>query len=295
MTKIFCWNVAGLRSSIKKGALDCLKGGEYDIVCLQETKTLPEEVFIPTWINELYPNRYWQSKYGKGEQKKGFSGTSIWSKKVGKQLNPPENELEGRITSVEFEEFILVTVYTVNSQGATSKRLEYRTEVWDLMLRSYIKQLKEIKPVIICGDLNVSHLDVDIYEPIKYKNKIPCFFDSERNNMQELINEGFVDAFRYKYGNKENCYTYWNQRAPQMRITNRGFRIDYFLVDEKIKSNIIDTHIQKDIMGSDHCPITLELYCREVFKELEIKEKQEVRKKTIRKIKLKIVNKEEQE
>jgi len=290
MTKIFCWNVAGLRGSLKKGALDCLKGGEYDILCFQETKTLPEEVHIPSWLNDLYPFKYWQSNYGKGEQRKGLSGTTIWSKQKGKQLEPPEQELEGRITSVEFEQFILVTVYNVNSQGATSKRLEYRTKVYDLMLQDYVKQQKKIKPVIICGDFNVSHLDIDIYEPIKYKNKIPCFFDSERNNMQELINSGFVDAYRFKHGNKENSYTYWNQRAPQMRQTNRGFRIDYYLVDESIKSFIKESNILQEIMGSDHCPIALELNINNNEKVLKEKIVQaENKKKTKRKVKLKII------
>ena len=283
MVKIFSWNIAGIRGSLKKGALECLRGGNYDIICFQETKALPEEVHIPSWLDELYPYRYWQSNYGKGQQKKGLSGTTIWSKFEGQQIQPPEEDQEGRITTVEFDKYYVVTVYTVNSQDATSQRLEYRTKVWDILFREYVTKLKESKPVIICGDLNVSHLDIDIYEPKKYHNKIACFFDSERNNMQELLDNGFIDTYRYKNGNIENKYTYWNQRFPQMRKTNRGFRIDYFLVDEKIKEYILSSNIHEDVMGSDHCPITLEL-----DENFNNKEKP---KKLVKKVKLKIVNK----
>lgn len=290
MVKIFCWNVAGLRGSLKKGALECLRGGEYDIVCFQETKALPEEVHIPTWLDELYPYRYWQSNYGKGQQKKGLSGTTIWSKiQAISQLSPPEEDLEGRVTCIEFDKFIIITCYTVNSQDATSHRLEYRTKVWDVLFREYVKQLKERKYVIVCGDLNVSHLDIDIYDCKKYKNKIACFFDSERSNAQELLDIGLIDSFRYKNGYIENQYTYWNQRFPQMRKTNRGFRIDYFFVDEKIKDAIISSNIQSEILGSDHCPITLEID-ENMFKVKNL-ENIENSKKLVRKIKLKIVNK----
>jgi exodeoxyribonuclease III len=289
MVKIFCWNVAGLRALLKKGSLECLRGGEYDIVCFQETKALPEEVCVPSWLDEIYTNRYWQSNYGKGQQKKGLSGTAIWSKNPGIQLAPPSEDLEGRITTVEFENYIVVTCYTVNSQEATSQRLEYRTKVWDVLFRKYIEELKNKKQVIVCGDLNVSHLDIDIYDCKKYKNKIPCFFDSERSNAQELLDIGLIDSFRYKNGNIENQYTYWNQRFPQMRKTNRGFRIDYFLVDERIKELIISSNILSEILGSDHCPISININV-ELLKNKE-ETKNEKPKKLIKKVKLKIINK----
>lgn len=294
MVKIFCWNIAGIRGALKKGSLECLRSGEYDILCFQETKALPEEVHIPTWMNEKYPFRYWESNYGKGQQKKGLSGTAIFSKTAGVKIVPPEEELEGRITSIEFDSYIVITAYVVNSQEATSQRLEYRTKVWDVRFREYIKQLKEKKPVIVCGDLNVSHLDIDIYDAKKYNNKIACFFDSERNNMQELLNIGLIDTFRFKHGNIENAYTYWNQRFPQMRKTNRGFRIDYLLVDERLKDNIISSNILTEVLGSDHCPITLDINIENIKDTIGTKEenKKEVKpKKIVKKVKLTIVNK----
>jgi exodeoxyribonuclease III len=261
--KILCWNVAGIRASIKKGALDFLQAGEYDIVCFQETKAQPIQVKIPDEITSMYPNRFWHSNPGT-TQRAGFSGTCIWTKADINasnpiiQLPPPAFDTEGRTTSLEFDNFILITVYTPNSQEPGALRCQYRVKMWDLEMRKYMRDLNKIKPTIICGDFNVAHQDKDLYNAKKYYNACVGFLNSERENFSAHLEAGFLDAFRINNNNSEQ-YTYWNQRVPTMRKTNRGWRIDYFLVPEQMREQIKSCEIHPEIMGSDHCPISLEI------------------------------------
>jgi len=256
--RILSWNVAGIRATIKKNHLSFLTSGYYDVVCFQETKATAEQVNVPDDLNKIYPYRYWRSTMGT-TQRRGFSGTSIWCKTAPiAEIDPPEIDEEGRITALEFDKVIIVTVYTPNSQKPGTDRHMFRTGAWDHIFREYICQLNSRKPTIVCGDLNVAHHDIDIHNPNKNRNKSAGFLDDERDNFQQHLNEGYVDAFREK--NKEpNNYTYWDQRMPHLRKTNRGWRIDYFLVPNKIKKKIKTCRILKEQLGSDHCPIDLEL------------------------------------
>jgi exodeoxyribonuclease-3 len=259
MVKILCWNVAGIRACIKKGALDFLEDGEYDIICFQETKAEEHQVNVPNKLAEHYPYRYWRSTQGI-TQRKGLSGTAIWSKlKPIKDIDPPAIDAEGRVTTLEFPNWNLVTVYTPNSQGPTSERHIYRVGVWDEHFRDYVKNLEENKPTIICGDFNVGKEDIDVYKPDEWRNKCAGFLDDERENFNLLLDEGWIDTFRLFNLNKPNCYTYWDQKLPYLRKTNRGWRIDYFLVPSKLETKIVNSKIHPEIMGSDHCPISLEI------------------------------------
>jgi exodeoxyribonuclease-3 len=264
--KIVCWNVAGIRGSFKKGAMDWLSGGAYDIVCIQETKATEEEAdkVAPRWVNENYPHRYWNSCTGEyqheGFQKKGLSGTCIWSKQPGEQLAHPDFDKEGRTTTVEFGEFIIVTVYTPNSQTPESDRFRYRVRTWDDSFREYVQQLNAHKPTIVCGDFNVAHGDGDVYKPVEYKNMVAGFMNEERDNFSKLLDDAnLVDTFRRFHPDDEGAYTFWDQKLPYLRRTNRGWRIDYFLTPTSLQSKITACDQHPTIMGSDHCPITLEL------------------------------------
>ena len=260
MTKIVCWNVAGVRAMLKKGNLEeLLIQNEYDIVLLQETKAEEAQVKLPEKIMNMYPYRYWHSTKGT-TQRKGFSGTTIWSKtKPISRIDEPETDEEGRIITLEFDDFIVVSVYTPNSQGLDKPRFIFRTTIWHENFINYITMLKNIKPTIVAGDLNVAHKDIDIHNPKKHKNKYAGFFDLEREQMTEYLSRGFIDAFRVKYPTEEKKYTYWNQLNPKIRENNSGWRIDYFLITSEIKIKIKDCNILPDIRGSDHCPIYLEL------------------------------------
>ena len=256
--KIISWNVAGIRARIKQNYLDFLINSDIDIICFQETKATPNQVIIPEILNKEFPFKYWNSNLGT-TQKLGFSGTAIWSKiQPIKQLETPEFDTEGRITTIEFDNFYLLTVYTPNSQDILSPRFLYRTEFWDPKFTEYIKFLSSQKNLIICGDLNVCHKEIDIYDPIKYKNKIPSFFDLEREGLSKILNDNFIDCLRI-FNNDENLYTYWNQRVPSMRKTNRGYRLDYFLINSTFRDFIKNCNIHPDILGSDHCPISITL------------------------------------
>ena len=264
--KIVCWNVAGIRGSFKKGAMDWLSGGTYDIVCIQETKATQEEAdkVSPRWVKEKYPYRYWNSCTGEfqheGFQKKGLSGTCIWSKQPGEQLAHPGFDKEGRTTTVEFSEFIIVTVYTPNSQTPESDRFRYRVRTWDDNFREYVQQLNARKPTIVCGDFNVAHGDGDVYKPVEYKNMVAGFMNEERDNFSKLLDDAkLVDTFRRFHPDDEGAYTFWDQKLPYLRRTNRGWRIDYFLTPIGLQSKIAACDQHPTIMGSDHCPITLEL------------------------------------
>ena len=257
-TSILSWNVAGIRACIKKGGLDFLLNGDHNIVCFQETKAEEHQVKLSDDFKEHYPFRYWNSTQGT-TQRKGLSGTAIWSKiRPIREIKPMDIDVEGRTTTLEFDDFILLTVYTPNSQKLDSERFMFRTTVWDPHFQEHVAKLHEIKPVILCGDFNVAHKEIDIHNPSKSKNKQAGFLDDERVEFQKLLEKGYTDAFRtfYKDGNN---YTYWDQRNPLLRATNKGWRIDYFLHTNELNDKITDCKIHPEIMGSDHCPVELKL------------------------------------
>jgi len=257
--KILCWNVAGIRALIRKQGLNFLTTTDFDIICFQETKALESQVDISEELKTQFPFRAWGENHGK-TQRKGLSGTAIWSKtKPIRRIEPMSLDTEGRITALEFKDYNVVTVYTPNSQGPDSDRCQFRTELWDAEFGTFIAYLNRVKPTIVCGDFNVAHLEADIYSPDKHRNCCAGFLDIERYNFSAHLSQGFVDAFREKYPDVVDKYTYWDQIRKHMRIENRGWRIDYFLVPQKEKANIMDCQIHPDIMGSDHCPISLEM------------------------------------
>ena len=253
--KIISWNVAGLRAMLKKPNLEeMIKANNPDILCFQETKAEENEVQIPENFKKLYPYRYWASTKGT-TQRKGLSGTAIWSKtKPLRQYSPPECDEEGRITTLEFADFNIVCVYTPNSQHLESNRKVYRTTIWHENFKEYIIALKQLKPTIICGDLNVANEEIDLHNPDKH-HLDAGFLDIERQQFKEYLAIGFSDALRLKHPNSEGKYTYWNNINPKIRKNNSGWRIDYFLITRKIIVKECD--IMPDIMGSDHCPIIL--------------------------------------
>lgn len=255
--KIISWNVAGVRAMLKKGHLDKLIAeNDFDIICLQETKAEEHQVDLSEEIKTKYPYRFWHSTKGT-TQRKGLSGTAIFSKeKPIFRINAPEIDEEGRITTLEFEKFIIVSVYTPNSQGLNTVRYEFRTQSWHQSFIDYIKTLKDRKPTIIAGDLNVAHNEIDIHNPKTHHN-CAGFLDLERKQFQEYLDIGYIDTFRYLYPNTKDKYTYWNQINPKNRQNNSGWRIDYCLLSEP---NLLkDATIMSEIYGSDHCPIFLEL------------------------------------
>ena len=248
--KIISWNVNGIRAVMKKGFPDFVKKYDPDILCLQETKAHPDQV------DELlhdYEHHFWNSA-----DKKGYSGTAIFSKI--KPLNVSYGggidvgDTEGRIVTAEFDDFFLVNVYTPNSKRGLA-RLDYRQE-WDKLFFNYLKELEKSKPVITCGDLNVAHTEIDLARP-KNNTKNAGFTPQERAGFQRYLDNGFLDTFRIFNQDPEN-YTWWSYMF-NARSKNLGWRIDYFLTSEKLKKNIISAEILKDVMGSDHCPVTLNL------------------------------------
>ena len=261
--KILSWNVAGIRAMLKKENLtNLINIDDFDIVCLQETKAEEDQVKLPQEIISKYPYRSWNSTQGT-TQRKGLSGTTIWSKiKPINIINPPEIDEEGRITALEFENFIIICVYTPNSQKIDSQRFQFRTKQWDPIFRDYVNNLKIKfnKSVVITGDLNVAHLDIDIHNPKQNKNKAAGFLDDERREFSEHIKSGFIDVFRYLYPSKIGAYTYWNQLNPKTRQNNKGWRIDYFLLSGdplNPVATVKDCGMLPEIYGSDHCPIYL--------------------------------------
>ena len=262
--KILSWNIAGLRASIKKGALEFLKNKDIDIICFQETKTLEKEIKIPIELENLYPYRFWGENNGI-TQRKGLSGTCIWSKK--KPINlikTPDFDTEGRITTIEFKKFIIITVYTPNSQYKSSDRCMFRTKIWDQYFQEFTNDLNKIKTTIICGDFNVAHKDRDIYDPNKFRDIAAGFLNIERKNFNKLLEQGFIDIFRHINPNS-NKFSYWDQIRTHMRKNNKGWRIDYFLIPNNIINMIKKCDIWDDIIGSDHAPLILE------FKKIPIK------------------------
>lgn len=246
--KLISWNVNGIRACVKKGFLDYFNEQDADIFCIQETKL--QEGQIDLNLEGYY--QYWN--YAK---KKGYSGTAIFSKKkplsVSYGLNIEEHDQEGRIITLEFENFYMITVYTPNSQTGLA-RLDYRMK-WEDDFKAYLKDLNIKKPVILCGDLNVSHKEIDLKNP---KNNInnPGFTVFEREKLTNLLDEGFIDSFRYLYPDKEFIYSWWSYRF-NARKNNAGWRIDYFLTSDKLQDKIEDALIDTEILGSDHCPVIL--------------------------------------
>ncbi len=248
--KLISWNVNGIRACVTKGFKDFFNSVNADIFCIQETKCQEGQIELEF---EGYES-FWNSA-----QKKGYSGTAIFTKikplNVTYGLGVEEHDLEGRVITAEFEEFYLINVYTPNSKQQL-ERLDYR-QVWEDEIRKYIKKLELSKPVILCGDLNVAHKEIDLKNP-KTNRKSAGFTDEERNKMTELLDSGMIDTFRYKYPEKEEEYTWWSYMR-QAREKNVGWRIDYFIVSEKIKKFISEAKIYPEILGSDHCPVGLEL------------------------------------
>ena len=248
--KLISWNVNGLRAAVQKGFLDYFNQEDADIFCLQETKLQAGQI-------DLELNGYHQ--YWNYAEKKGYSGTAIFTKKepisVTYGLGIEEHDKEGRVITLEFDKFFMITVYTPNSQEALA-RLDYRMK-WEDDFRAYLLKLNEIKPVIVCGDLNVAHQEIDLKNP-KTNRKNAGFSDEEREKMSKLLESGFIDTFRYFYPELTGAYSWWSYRF-NARKNNAGWRIDYFLVSERLKDSLEDAEIHKDILGSDHCPVVLKL------------------------------------
>lgn len=246
--KLISWNVNGLRACMTKGFIDFFKEADADIFCLQETK-LQEgqiELELPGY------HQYWNYA-----EKKGYSGTAVFSKKepisVVYGIGIEEHDHEGRVITLEYPEFFVVTVYTPNSQDGLA-RLSYRMR-WEDDFLAYLKKLETKKPVIFCGDLNVAHKEIDLKNP-KTNRKNAGFTDEERQKMTVLQENGFVDTFRYFYPDREGIYSWWSYRF-QARIKNAGWRIDYFMVSESLKEKLTDAVIDTQVLGSDHCPVEL--------------------------------------
>lgn len=248
MKKLISWNVNGLRACLGKNFMEFFDSVDADIFCLQETKIQEGQV---DWNKEGY-YAYWNYA-----EKKGYSGTAIFSKE--KPLNVTygigieEHDKEGRVITLEFDNYYMVTVYTPNSQNGLA-RLEYRMK-WEDDFRNYLLNLKKNKPVIVTGDMNVAHKEIDLKNP-KTNRKNAGFTDEERQKMTELLEAGFIDTFRYFYPDTEGIYSWWSYRF-KAREKNAGWRIDYFLVSDDLKDKLIDAHIHTEIMGSDHCPVEL--------------------------------------
>lgn len=246
--KLISWNVNGLRACVTKGFLDFLKEVDADIFCIQESKL--QEGQIDLELEGYY--QYWN--YAK---KKGYSGTAIFTKikplSVTYGIDIDEHDKEGRVIALEFDDFYMVTVYTPNSQQELA-RLEYRMK-WEDDFRTYLKSLDKKKPVIVCGDLNVAHKEIDLKNP-KTNIKNAGFTDEERGKFTELINAGFIDTYRYFNPDKEGVYSWWSYRF-NARKNNAGWRIDYFCVTDSLKDKLVSADIHTGVMGSDHCPVEL--------------------------------------
>lgn len=248
--KLISWNVNGLRANVKKGFMDYFLTIDADIFCVQETKLQEGQI-------DLHLHGYHQ--YWNYAEKKGYSGTAVYTKvepiSVNYGIDIEHHDTEGRVITLEYEDFYLVNVYTPNSQNELA-RLDYRME-WEKDFLNYIKSLDEKKPVILCGDLNVAHNEIDLKNP-KTNRKSAGFSDEERGKMTELLGSGFVDTFRHFYPNTEGAYTWWSYMR-NARENNSGWRIDYFIVSERFKDRVKSSEIHSDIMGSDHCPVELVL------------------------------------
>ena len=246
--KLISWNVNGIRACVNKGFIDFFNKIDADIFCIQETKCQKGQIELEF---EGYES-YWNSA-----EKKGYSGTAIFTKikpltiKYG--IGKEEHDKEGRVITLEFDKFYMVNIYTPNSKRDL-ERLDYRM-IWEDEIKKYLLHLNKIKPVIMCGDLNVAHKEIDLKNP-KTNRHNAGFTDEERNKMTELLDAGFTDSFRYKYPDKENEYSWWSYMG-RAREKNVGWRIDYFIVSNDIAKKIKDATIHQEVYGSDHCPVEL--------------------------------------
>lgn len=246
--KLISWNVNGLRACAQKGFFESMAALDADVICLQETK-MQEDQFdaampgYTSWFNSA--------------EKKGYSGTAVFSRvapvSVTRDIGMEEHDHEGRVITVEFEDFYLVNCYTPNSQRGLL-RLDYRM-TWEDAFRAYLNKLDAVKPVILCGDLNVAHQEIDLKNP-KTNHMNAGFTDEERAKFTELLASGFVDSFRHFYPDKTGEYSWWSYMR-NARATNAGWRIDYFVVSERMKDRMQDASIHQEIFGSDHCPVEL--------------------------------------
>ena len=248
--KIISWNVNGIRAVLKKGFYDFISLNNPDILCVQETKAHKEQVTIEM---DKYPFQYWNSAV-----KKGYSGTAIFSKKepinISYDIGVEAHDQEGRVITLEFEEYYLVTVYTPNSKRELL-RLEYRQK-WDKDFLIYLKSLEKKKSVIFCGDLNVAHKEIDLKNP-STNHRNAGFTDEEREGFSSIVDSGFIDTFRY-FNKEEGHYTWWSYMF-QARARNIGWRIDYFCISKALESRLKSAYILKDVMGSDHAPVVMEI------------------------------------
>lgn len=250
MKKLISWNVNGLRACVKKGFVEYFKEVDADIFCIQETKLQEGQIDLDLDGYKAYWNY---------AEKKGYSGTAIFTKEepinVKLGLGIQEHDNEGRVITLEYKDFYLVNVYTPNSKQAL-ERLDYRM-LWEDVFRNYLKELEKNKPVIVCGDLNVAHEEIDLKNP-KTNRKNAGFTDEERNKIGVLLEEGFIDTYRYFYPDKEEAYSWWSYRF-NAREKNAGWRIDYFLISKNLKEKLIDADIHMNVTGSDHCPVELKI------------------------------------
>ena len=248
--RFISWNVNGLRAVVKKGFEDIFWSLDADFVCLQETKLQEGQINLDLPGYESY----WCYA-----EKKGYSGTAIFTRRtplsVSYNLGIPEHDSEGRVITLEYEDFCLVCVYTPNSQDGL-RRLDYRMS-WEDDFRDYLCELDKSKPVIVCGDMNVAHEEIDLKNPAT-NHFNPGFSDEEREKFTELLDAGFIDTFRSLYPDRTDAYSWWSYRAAA-RQRNVGWRIDYFVVSERLRGNIKDAYILPEVMGSDHCPVGLDM------------------------------------
>ena len=248
--KLVSWNVNGLRACLNKGFADFFVAADADIVCIQETKMQPGQAEVSFAGYE----QFWNSAV-----KKGYSGTAVFSRlqplAVSYGMGVAEHDQEGRIITLEYDEFQLVNVYTPNSQRGLA-RLEYRLQ-WEDAFRVYVAQLDRKKPVVVCGDLNVAHREIDIKNPAANKNNAG-FTPQERGKMTELLESGLIDSFRHLYPDRRDVYSWWSYMG-NARERNVGWRIDYFLVSGQIQNRIREAAIRMEVQGSDHCPVALEI------------------------------------
>ena len=248
--RLISWNVNGIRAAVKKGFMDFFDDVDADIFCLQETKLSAGQLDLEL---EGY-HQYWNYA-----EKKGYSGTAVFTKEepihVSYGIDMEEHDKEGRVITCEYEDFFLVTCYTPNSQRGLA-RLDYRME-WEEDFRKYLNMLDQVKPVVLCGDLNVAHKEIDLKNPAANR-KNAGFSDEERSQFQNLLDAGYTDTFRHLYPDAADRYSWWSY-ITKARERNAGWRIDYFVVSDRLDDAIVEADIRDDIFGSDHCPVYLEL------------------------------------
>jgi exodeoxyribonuclease III len=248
MMKLISWNVNGLRAVVNKGFMDFFNEVNADVFCLQETKMQPDQLTL---------NLPGYHQYFNSAVRKGYSGTAVFTKieplQVTYDIGIEHHDQEGRVITCEYEDFFLVTVYTPNSQNELA-RLDYRMQ-WEDDFLQYLKKLEQVKPVVVCGDLNVAHKEIDLKNPSSNR-KSAGFTDEERNKFTQLLDNGFTDTYRYLYPDVRDAYTWWSY-MNFARKNNAGWRIDYFVVSKQLNEHIVDAMIYPEVMGSDHCPVGL--------------------------------------